>query len=185
MTESPDFHKKEEAMSETYYKWLTPDRTTTYQGVKWPKRVGVWTPNEPPALCASGWHLATFEGIGTHASDNAVLWIAEGRGENDKQNDKIAFTSARLVSEVGTLTQAIAVQWSIECAKRTLKHYEARYPTDKRARQAIQAAAKWMKNPTEKNASAASAAYSAAAGAAERKWQSNCLLALLAATKQD
>ena len=31
-------------VTETFYKWLNPDRTTTYQGVKWPKRVGVWTP---------------------------------------------------------------------------------------------------------------------------------------------
>jgi len=114
-------------MTQIYYKWLKPDRTTTYQGVKWPKRVGVWTPDETPKLCASGWHLATHQGIAEHARTDAVLWIAEGRGASVAADDKVAFSSARLVSQVGTLTQVIAVQWAAECARRVLKHYEDRY----------------------------------------------------------
>jgi hypothetical protein len=153
----------------TYYKWLKPDRTTTYQGVKWPKRVGVWTPDVTPVMCVSGWHLATHEGITEHARTGAVLWIAEGRGASVAAGDKVAFSSARLVSQVGTLTQIIAVQWAAECARRVLKHYEDRYPEDKRPREAIQAALKWAKDPTEANrnaaADAAYAAYAAAASA--------------------
>ena len=211
----------------TYYKWLNPGRITTYQSVKWPKRVGSWTPDTKPLLCQSGWHLATHQGIGEHARVGAVLWIAEGRGTQDAQDDKIAFTSARLVSQVGTLTQPIAVQWAAECAKRVLKHYEDKYPDDKRPREAIDAAIRWAKDPTQANrdaayaaadaayaAAAADAAYAAAAAAAdaayaaahaayaayaaaaaahaallqarnaERKWQSDRLLALLAAAKQ-
>jgi hypothetical protein len=142
----------------TYYKWLKPDRTTIYQGIKWPKRVGVWTPDETPKLCASGWHLATHRGIAQHARTNAVLWIAEGRGVQVAAEDKIAFTSARLVSQVGTLTQPIAVRWAAECAQQVLNHYEDRYPDDKRPREAIDAALRWAKNPTETNAAAANAA---------------------------
>jgi hypothetical protein len=196
----------------TYYKWLKPDRITTYQKVKWPKRVGVWTPDETPVLCRSGWHLATHQGIAEHARTGAVLWIAEGRGESVAAGDKVAFSSARLVSQVGTLTQIIAVQWAAECARRVLKHYEDRYPEDKRPREAIQAALKWAKDPTEANrnaaaaaaaaaayadaadaaayadaadAAAAYAAYAAAAAAArekEREWQSDRLLELLDAS---
>jgi hypothetical protein len=112
-----------------------------------------------------------------------VLWIAEGRGESVAAGDKVAFSSARLVSQVGTFTQIIAVQWAAECAKRVLRHYEDRYPEDKRPREAIQAALKWAKDPTEANrnaaayaaadaayayaaASAAAAVYAAAANAA-------------------
>jgi hypothetical protein len=146
----------------TYYKWLKPDRTTTYQGVKWPKRVGVWTPDVTPVMCVSGWHLATHEGIAEHARTGAVLWIAEGRGEFVAAGDKVAFSSARLVSQVGTLTQIIAVQWAAECAKRVLRHYEDRYPEDKRPREAIQAALKWAKDPTKANRAAAAYAYAAA-----------------------
>ena len=183
-------------MTQIYYKWLKPDRTTTYQGVRWPKRVGVWTPDETPKLCASGWHLATHQGIAGHARTGAVLWIAEGRGASVVADDKVAFSSARLVSQVGTLTQVIAVQWAAECAKRVLRHYEDHYPEDKRPREAIQAALKWAKDPTEANrAAAAAAAYAvayavayaanAAANAAyaacekEREWQSDRLLELL------
>jgi hypothetical protein len=144
------------------YKWLSPDQTTIYREVRWPKRVGVWTPDETPKLCASGWHLATHRGIGEHAYTGAVLWIAEGRGASVAADDKVAFSSARLVSQVGTLTQIIAVQWAAECAGRVLKHYEDRYPEDKRPRKAIQAALKWAKDPTEANRDAAyDAAYAA------------------------
>jgi hypothetical protein len=153
-------------MEVTYYKWLNPDRTTTYQGVKWPKRVGVWTPDKTPVLCQSGWHLATHQGIGEHARVGAVLWTAEGRGESSDQDDKIAFTSARLVSEVGTLTHETAVLWAAECAKRVLTIYEDKYRDDKRPREAIAAAVKWAKNPTEKNRVAAYHAASSSAYAA-------------------
>jgi hypothetical protein len=157
----------------TYYKWLNPDRTTPSQNAKWPTRVGVWTPDEHAVLCRSGWHLATHQGLGQHSRVGAVLWIAEGRGESSAQNDKIAFTSARLVSEVGTLTHQTAVLWAAECAKRVLKIYEDKYPDDTRPREAIAAAVRWAKNPTEQNRDAASfasraadAAYHAASSAA-------------------
>ena len=150
----------------TYYKWLNPDHTTTYQHVKWPKRVGVWMPDAKPVLCQSGWHLATHQGISKHAQAGSVLWIAEGRGACDSAPDKVAFSSARLVSQVGTLTQVIAVQWAAECAKRVLRHFEDRYPEDKRPREAIQAALKWAKDPTKANRVAAYNAANAAAYAA-------------------
>ncbi len=148
-------------MTQIYYKWLKPDRTTTYRWVKWPKRVGVWTPDAKPVLCQSGWHLATHQGISKHAQAGSVLWIAEGRGACDSAPDKVAFSSARLVSEVGTLTQVVAVQWAAECAQRVLTIYEDRYPEDKRPCEAIQAALKWAKDPTEANRAAAYVAYAA------------------------
>jgi hypothetical protein len=117
-------------------------------------------------MCVSGWHLATHEGIAEHARPGAVLWIAEGRGEFVAAGDKVAFSSTRLVSQVGTLTQVIAVQWAAECAKRVLRHYEDHHPEDKRPREAIQAALKWAKDPTEANrANAYAAAYAAYAAA--------------------
>jgi hypothetical protein len=157
----------------TYYKWLTPDRVTTHQHALWPVRAKVWTPDKNPVLCCSGWHLATHEGIGEHCRIGAVLWEAEGRGEMAESEDKIAFTSTRLIRQVGVLDQQIAVQWAAECAKRVLHLYEAKYPGDKRPRDAIKSALAWAKNPTEKNrvayaaaaAAAATAAYAAAAAA--------------------
>ncbi len=194
--------------TQTLYKWLHPDRTTTYQHVRWPKRAKVWTPNKTPRLCVSGWHLATHEGISEHARVDAVLWTAEGRGAHFDQLDKVVFTSARIIEPVGTLTRQIAVQWAAECAKRVLRHYEDRYPNDKRPREAVNAALEWAKDPSEKNAYAAAAyasanaayaahaayaAYAAHAANAnayayanarskERTWQSDRLLTLLGAS---
>jgi ATP phosphoribosyltransferase regulatory subunit HisZ len=115
-----------------------------------------------------------------------VLWIAEGRGESVAAGDKVAFSSARLVSQVGTLTQIIAVQWAAECAKRVLRHYEDRYPEDKRPREAIQAALKWAKDPTEANRDAAYAAAAyAAASAAYATYATNAAYAAYAAAAAD
>jgi hypothetical protein len=165
----------------TYYKWLNPDHTTTYQHVKWPKRVGVWTPDETPKLCKSGWHLATHQGIAEHMQRDAVLWIAEGRGACDSAPDKVAFTSARLVSAVGMLTQVIAVQWAAECAQRMLENYEDRYPNDKRPREAIDAALRWAKDPSKANRDAAAAAYAASAAASTAAYATNAAYAAASA----
>jgi hypothetical protein len=132
-------------------------------------------------MCVSGWHLATHEGIAEHARTGAVLWIAEGRGEFVAAGDKVAFSSARLVSQVGTLTQIIAVQWAAECAKRVLRHYEDRYPEDKRPREAIQAALKWAKDPTEANRAATAAASNAAYAAYAAATAANAASAAYAA----
>ena len=177
----------------TYYKWLNPGRVSTIQNVKWPKRVNAWTDDETPVLCTSGWHLATDEGLGEFAVIGATLWIAEGRGNSVSESSKVAFTSVRLLSEVGIFTHEIAVHWAADCAKRVLKHYEDRYPSDDRPRRAIEAAMKWSKNPTEANraAAAAFAASAAASHAAsahavathaaskEREWQSARLIKLI------
>ena len=47
------------------------------------------------------------------------------------------------------------------CALRSLPIFEQRHPTDKRPRQAIEAAQTWAENPTEKNRAAAYAADAA------------------------
>ena len=91
----------------TLYKWLTPDRTTTYQREPWPVRAKVWTPVKTPRLCRTGWHLATLAGVAAHLPQTfpAVLWEAEGRGASDAQSDKIAFEQARILRPIGTLTE--------------------------------------------------------------------------------
>jgi len=51
-----------------------------------------------------------------------------------------------------------AVKIAVACTKRVLIIFENDYPNDKRPRLAIKAASYWIKNPTKKNAIAASAA---------------------------
>ena len=67
-------------MTQIYYKWLKPDRTTIYQGIKWPKRVGVWTPDANASCVPRAGTSPHTRASAEHARTGAVLWIAEGRG---------------------------------------------------------------------------------------------------------
>ena len=54
-----------------------------------------------------------------------------------------------------------SVKLAIFAAEQVIDIFEKEYKNDKRPRWAIQAAKRWLKNPTEKNAYAAYAAYAA------------------------
>jgi hypothetical protein len=73
-----------------------------------------------------------------------MLWIYERRKPNKKK----------------------CVQVAIFSAYRCIEDFEKKYPEDKRPRQAIEAAEKWVKKPTEKNRNAVDAAANAANAAA-------------------
>ena len=68
------------------------------------------------------------------------------------------------------LTKKQSVKIAIVCAQRVLANFEERHPNDTRPREAINAASKWLRNPSEANQNAADAAadaaYAAAAAAA-------------------
>ena len=71
-----------------------------------------------------------------------------------------------LMRRCNLLNKKLAVEISIECAKHVISNFEKKYPDDLRPRQAIEAAEKWLKSPTEKNKNAAADANAAAAAAA-------------------
>ena len=54
------------------------------------------------------------------------------------------------------------VQYAVFAARQVLRIFEDKYPDDKRPREAIEAAEKYIKNPTNKNKDAADAADAAA-----------------------
>ena len=58
------------------------------------------------------------------------------------------------------------VRYAVYAAERVLEIYETKYPKDDRPRKAIEAAKKWVKEPTEENRKAASAADADASSAA-------------------
>jgi len=70
-----------------------------------------------------------------------------------------------LIKRVNTKRENVRL--AIYCAELCLHRFEERYPNDKRPRNAIKAAKRWLKNPTEANRLKAwSAAWSAAESAA-------------------
>ena len=168
------------------YKWLTPNRTTTYTHVRWPVAERQWTSPKAPELCESGWHLATLAGLSKHLPTTfpAVLWTAEGRGDCDESDDKIACESARILAPVGELTEPQAHALGCDFAEHVLPVWEERYPGDDRPRAAIETKRRWLAGQASDEerraaADAATAAADAAAYAAEREWQGRRILEVL------
>jgi hypothetical protein len=64
------------------------------------------------------------------------------------------------------LEKPVAVKFACLCAERVLPIFEKKYPDDKRPRAALEAALKWLAEPTEANRQAANAAAAHAADAA-------------------
>jgi hypothetical protein len=61
------------------------------------------------------------------------------------------------------MTHAQKVEWAIFCAEQVIDIYEKRHPKNTRPREAIEAAKKWLKDPSEENKKAAKTAAAAAA----------------------
>ena len=72
-----------------------------------------------------------------------------------------------LLRKVDALDKVQYVELAVICAQTVLYIFEKKYPKDKRPRQAIEAAIKYAKEPTEENRKAAAAAADAAAYAAD------------------
>jgi hypothetical protein len=71
---------------------------------------------------------------------------------------------------VRLMTHKQQVQYAVYAAEQVIGIYEAKYSDDKRPRQAIDAAKKYVANPSKKNRAAARAAAEAAWAAAEAAW---------------
>jgi len=153
-------------MTETYYKWLLPDRRTPVQGVKWPKRVGAWTEKETPVLCESGWHGVERKDVLKHFPrvEGAELWRVEIRGELIHGVDKFAASSMRLVELVAKPDDLMLRLFACDVAEDVLHLYEDRYPNDTRPRDCIAVACRYAMGEAseEELASARDAARDAA-----------------------
>jgi len=82
--------------------------------------------------------------------------------ENCERSDWMIWT----LNKLDKWSHEQKVQIAISCAERVLPIFEKKYPKDKRPRKAIQAAKRYLKNPTDKNKKAAAAASYAASYAA-------------------
>ena len=80
-----------------------------------------------------------------------------------EKEDTMRFANWGIVRLMGKTQKG---KYAIFAARSVLKIFEDRYPEDKRPRKAIEAAEKWLAEPTEENrraaANAANAAYAAA-----------------------
>jgi hypothetical protein len=117
---------------------------------------------------------------GFHASEkifDAMQWVnlenlaqVEVRGKSIIQDDKQCWSEMRII-KVWKWTKQDSVALAIFAAELVIDNFEKEYPKDHRPRKAIEAAKKWLENPTEKNRKAAEAvAWSTAWSTAWYAW---------------
>jgi len=159
------------------YKTLLDGLESDHGKCKW--TVGKWKRVRSVSLCNKGFHCSELILDAMKYVSPGVIAEVEVRGKSDIQEDKQAWSEMRLI-KTWDWTKEDSVALAIYSSELVIKNFEKEYPDDKRPREAIKAAKKWLKNPTEENESAAwsarsawSAAWSAAKSAARSAWSAD------------
>jgi len=149
----------------TLYKALSMGLNSYHGTKKW--KVGKWYGVKGElGMCSNGLHASEKILDAMSYVPMECLARVEVRGDSLKQDDKQCWSEMRII-RAWKWEKNDSVALAIYAAEMVLKNFEKKYPKDKRPREAIQAAKKWLKDPTEENRGAArSAAWSAARGAA-------------------
>jgi hypothetical protein len=153
-----------------YYKFLTSDNKGQYSQFDFteylPKdgKPGKWLPKiDTLAMCNAGYHVCERKDILSWA--NTQMFEVEIKGKFLSKEDKLFSQQIRFTRRLNVTTKTW-VEYAILCAQTVLEKFEEKYPKDMRPRQAIEAAQKWLDNPTAARAAAADAARAADAAAA-------------------
>ena len=156
------------------YKFIRSGYKSDNGNHKW--KVGEWYECDGDVdMCHNGFHCS--KGIYQAFSyvQGEILAEVEVKGKHESQIDKEVWQKMRVVKTY-RWNKKDSVLFSIYCARLCLKNFEKEFPDDKRPREAIEAAEKYVKNPTAENEvvawSARSAAWPAwsAAESAESAW---------------
>ena len=169
------------AKIKTGWKILLKGNKSQHENFKWKK--GVWYKHKGKLeLCNSGFHASKELVSAMNYVTSRTIAKVEYRGEVIEQDDKFVASEMRVV-ETYRFTKRMGVEWSVYCARQSLKHWTAYDKTDKRPLKAIQAAEAWLKSTTEKNEEAAWSARSAAESAAESAWSARSARSAVEATR--
>jgi hypothetical protein len=98
-----------------------------------------------------------------------ILAEVEVKGKIIKENDKWTCEKMKLIKTF-KWDKIDSVALSIYAAELCIKNYEKVYPKDDRPRKAIEAAKKWLSEPTEENRSVAKSVAKSAESAAWSAW---------------
>lgn len=143
----------------TRYKFLRTGYKSEHGDFKW--KFGKWyTHDGLLELCESGFHCS--KGIYQAFSyvRGEILALVEVDGKHELEDDKEVWEKMRVVKSY-KWSKKDSVLFSIYAARLVLDNFEKKYPDDKRPREAIEAAEKYVKTPTTKNKNAARSAWSA------------------------
>ena len=147
-------------MSTYLWKSMRPGLRSGFGKKKW--KIGKWYEIKGELeMCQNGFHASEKILDAMLYVDLENLAEVEVQGRHLDRGDKQCWSKMRVI-KAWKWENKDSVALSIYAASLVLKNFEDKYPDDKRPRQAIEAARRWLKNPTEKNRSAArSAAWSA------------------------
>jgi hypothetical protein len=145
------------------YKFLRKGNKSENGNFKW--KLGEWYIHEGEIeMCNAGFHCSRGIYQAFNYVQGEILAEVEVKGKHQTQNDKEVWEKMRVVKE-WKWTKKDSVLFSIYSAYLCLDNFEKVYPNDKRAREAIEAAERYIENPTEKNQEAAESAGSAGSAA--------------------
>ena len=136
---------KETAMSKTYlWKSMKPRLNSGMGKKKW--KIGKWYKIKGDlSICSNGFHASEkiIDSMAYVSMEN--LAKVEVRGEVIKHSDKQCWSEMRIM-KAWEWEKKDSVALSIYTASVVLKNFESKHHGDKRPRQAIQAARRWLKN---------------------------------------
>ena len=149
----------------THYKFLKEGMKSTNGDCTW--KIGEWKHHDGDVkLCDSGFHCSKKIWEAFSYVQGEILAEVEVKGKSKKESDKEVYSDMRIV-KAWKWQKKDSVALSIFSAELCLYEFEKVYSDDKRPREAIEIAKKWLLEPTKENESAArSAAWSAAWSAA-------------------
>lgn len=147
------------------YKFLETGLKSQGGDVSWKK--GKWLKYEGDlSMCGAGFHC--FQTIWQAFSfvQGPLLALVEVDGKSIVEDEKEVWSEMRVI-RTWRWTKKDSVALAVYAAGLVLGNYEKEYPNDKRPRNAINAAKKWLRTGSRSGLSAAESAASAAASAAE------------------
>ena len=153
-------------MRDRQFKFVRTGLKSEYNGFQW--EIGKWEKTSCTELChgfnCSGRIIDAFSYV-----QGEILCEVEAKGKHFNGDDKSTWQEMRII-KAWNWTKKDSVALSIFAAELVLRNFESLFPDDDRQRKAIDAAKKYLDNPTEKNRDAARSAESAAWSAESAAW---------------
>ena len=134
--------------------------------------IGKWHEAKGPlSMCRNGFHASKEVMDSMFYVPMECLAKVEVKGKHEDQDDKQCWQQMKIV-KAWEWEKKDSVALAIYAAELVLENFEKQYPNDKRPRKAIEAAKKWLRNPTKKNESASRSASESASESAARSAES-------------
>ncbi len=133
-------------------------------------KLNKWKHTDKIDMCNSGFHCSKEPWQAFSYVQGEILAEVEYKGESIVSDNKEVYSDMRII-KTWKWQKKDSVALAIYSAELCIDIFEKKYPNDKRPREAIESAKKWLLEPTEENRKSAEAraraAWSAAAKVAE------------------